>query len=94
MAEALKLTYERTGLTIQIVNPGFVHTAMTAHIDFEMPFVMGADRAARIICDGFEKSGFEITFPRRLAYLFKAVRLLPYPMYFWLMRRSTERARR
>jgi NAD(P)-dependent dehydrogenase (short-subunit alcohol dehydrogenase family) len=94
MAEALKLTFERTGLTIQIVNPGFVHTAMTAHIDFEMPFVMGADRAAKIICDGFEKSGFEITFPRRLAYLFKAVRLLPYPMYFWLMRRSTERARR
>lgn len=94
MAEALKLTYERAGLTIQIVNPGFVHTAMTAHIDFTMPFVMDADRAAKIICDGFEKSGFEITFPRRLAYLFKAVCLLPYPLYFWQMRRSTQRARR
>jgi NAD(P)-dependent dehydrogenase (short-subunit alcohol dehydrogenase family) len=94
MAEALRLTYERAGLTIQIVNPGFVHTGMTAQNDFEMPFVMGAGRAARIICDGFEKSGFEITFPRRLAYLFKAVCLLPYPMYFWQMRRSTERARR
>jgi NAD(P)-dependent dehydrogenase (short-subunit alcohol dehydrogenase family) len=94
MAEALKLTYEGAGLTIQIVNPGFVHTAMTAQNDFDMPYVMGADRAARIICDGFEKSGFEIFFPRRLAYLFKAVCLLPYPMYFWQMRRATARARR
>jgi hypothetical protein len=67
---------------------------MTAQNEFEMPFIMGADRAARIICNGFEKSGFEITFPRRLAYLFKAVCLLPYPLYFWQMRRSTERARR
>jgi NAD(P)-dependent dehydrogenase (short-subunit alcohol dehydrogenase family) len=30
MAEALRLSYEQAGLTIQIVNPGFVHTAMTA----------------------------------------------------------------
>ena len=94
MAETLKPTYERAGLTIQIVNPGFVHTAMTAQNDFKMPFVMDADRAAKIICDGFEKGGFEITFPRRLAYLFKAVCLLPYPLYFARMRRWTERARR
>jgi NAD(P)-dependent dehydrogenase (short-subunit alcohol dehydrogenase family) len=94
MAETLKLTYERAGLTIQIVNPGFVHTAMTAQNDFKMPFVMDADRAAKIICDGFEKGGFEVTFPRRLAYLFKAVCLLPYPLYFAQMRRWTERARR
>jgi hypothetical protein len=66
MAEALKLTYERAGLTIQIVNPGFVHSEMTAQNDFKMPFIMDADRAAKIICDGFEKGGFEITFPRTL----------------------------
>jgi NAD(P)-dependent dehydrogenase (short-subunit alcohol dehydrogenase family) len=94
MAEALKLTYERAGLTIQIVNPGFVHSEMTAQNDFKMPFIMDADRAAKIICDGFEKGGFEITFPRHLAYLFKAVCLLPYSLYFAQMRRSTERARR
>lgn len=92
MAEALKLTHERAGLTIQVVSPGFVHTEMTAQSNFKMPFVMDADRAARIICNGFEKSGFEITFPRRLAYLFKAVCLLPYPLYFAQMRRATRRA--
>ncbi len=94
MAEALKLSYEKEGLTVQIVNPGFVHTAMTAQNDFAMPFIMGADRAAKIICDGFEKSGFEIAFPRRLAYAIKAVCLLPYPFFFRLMRRAARRARR
>jgi len=94
MAEALRLSYEQAGLTIQVVNPGFVHTAMTAQNDFEMPFIMGADRAARIICDGFKKNGFEIVFPRRLAYAFKAICLLPYALFFPLMRRAAERARR
>ena len=93
MAEALKLTYERDGLTIQIVNPGFVETEMTAQNDFEMPFIMSAERAARVICDGFEKNGFEICFPRRLAYFFKAVCHLPYPLYFSIMQRGTKRAR-
>jgi len=93
MAESLKLAYEEAGISVQIVNPGFVETEMTAQNDFEMPFIMKADRAARIICDGFEKGGFEITFPWRLAYLFKAVCLLPYPLYFAQMRRSTRRGR-
>ncbi len=95
MAEVLKLTYEPAGLTIQIVNPGFVETPMTApNTDFEMPFIMSAEAAAKIICDGFGKGGFEIVFPRRLALAFKAARLLPYPLLFPLMRRVTRRVRR
>lgn len=95
MAEALKLTYERAGLRIQIVNPGFVRTPMTDHnTSFAMPFIMAADAAAAIICDGFERGGFEIAFPRRLAYLFKAARLLPYPLFFRLMDKATRRARK
>jgi NAD(P)-dependent dehydrogenase (short-subunit alcohol dehydrogenase family) len=95
MAEALKLTYEPSGLTIQVVNPGFVRTEMTAHNDFfEMPFIIDADAAAKRICDGFAGKAFEITFPRRLAYLFKAAYLLPYALFFPLMARATQRARR
>jgi NAD(P)-dependent dehydrogenase (short-subunit alcohol dehydrogenase family) len=94
MAESLRLTYERSGLTVQIVNPGFVHTEMTAQNDFDMPFIMDANRAATFICDGFEKSGFEITFPRPLAYTFKAICFLPYALYFPFMGRGANRARR
>jgi short-subunit dehydrogenase len=92
MAEALMLTYGNRGITVQIVNPGFVHTAMTAENKFKMPWIMDAQRAAARICEGFEKSGFEIAVPRRLAFSFKAMRLLPYVLYFRLMRRAARRA--
>ncbi len=95
MAEALKLAYEPKGVAVQIVNPGFVATDMTAYNTyFDMPFLMESERAAKIICDGFERAGFEIAFPRRLAYAFKAARLLPYALFFPLMARATRRARR
>lgn len=94
MAEALRLSYEPAGVAVQVVNPGFVRTAMTEHAKFDMPFIMDSGRAAKIICDGFEKGGFEITFPRRLAYVCKAVSLLPYALFFPLMRRATKRLRR
>jgi short-subunit dehydrogenase len=95
MAEALKLAFEPRGVAVQIVNPGFVGTDMTAYASyFDMPFLMDAERAAKIICDGFERAGFEIGFPRRLAYAFKATRLLPYALFFPLMARATRRARK
>jgi short-subunit dehydrogenase len=95
MAEALRLTVDDHGVNVQIVNPGFVATAMTAHNNFfEMPFLMTADAAAKRICDGFEQSGFEITFPRRLAWTFKAARFLPYALFLPLMKRATRRALR
>jgi short-subunit dehydrogenase len=94
LAEALKIPCERDGLSIQIVNPGFVQTEMTGHIKFKMPFLMSAEQAAGLICDGIEKGGFEIAFPKRLAYAFRALRLLPYSLYFPLMRRAARRAER
>ncbi len=92
MAEALRLTHARDGLTIQIVNPGFVRTAMTAPNDYPMPFMMSAEEAANRIAVGVRRAGFEIAFPRRLAWVARAARLLPYPLWLALMERATRRA--
>lgn len=89
MCESLKFALERHGINIQVVNPGFVKTPLTAQNSFPMPFLVELDDAAKRICDGFEKSGFEITFPKRLSWILKAVNLLPYPIYFWLINRAT-----
>ena len=92
MVEALRLTHADDGLTIQVVNPGFVDTAMTAPNDYAMPFMMSADEAAKRIRHGLATGGFEIAFPRRLAWTMKAVFALPYALWFPLMRRATRRA--
>ena len=91
MAEALHLTYAPRGLTIQVVNPGFVATAMTARNDYPMPLMMSADDAAARIELGLGRGGFEISFPRRLAWTMKAAALLPYPVWLKVMARATRR---
>jgi NAD(P)-dependent dehydrogenase (short-subunit alcohol dehydrogenase family) len=89
MAESLKFTLDPLGITLQVVNPGFVRTPLTARNKFPMPFLMELDDAVRRTCDGFERSGFEIVFPRRLALVLKLMRLLPYGLYFPVMARGT-----
>ena len=93
VGEGLRLTYERKGIKVQVVNPGFVDTAMTAANDYPMPFMIDAESAARLIAAGLRGNAFEITFPRRLAWLVKGARLLPYPLWMPLMSRATKRTR-
>ena len=73
------------GIRLQLVNPGFVDTPMSRRNRFAMPFLMSVEDGARRIVDGFERGGFEITFPRRLAWMLKVARILPYPVYFALI---------
>ena len=89
MCEALKFDCDRMGVTLQVVNPGFIETPLTAKNDFAMPFLMGEGEAARRIADGLARGGFEITFPKRLAYICKFGRILPYALYFPLMAWAT-----
>lgn len=89
MAESLKLDTDALGINLQLVNPGFVKTPLTDKNDHPMPFLMALEDAAICICDGFERSDFEITFPWQLARILKTLRLLPYSAYFWLIRKAT-----
>ena len=89
MTESLKFAMDLKGVAMQLVCPGFVGTPLTDKNEFPMPFLIPAEDAARRICDGFETGGFEIAFPRRMAWLLKALNHLPYPLYFALVARFT-----
>jgi NADP-dependent 3-hydroxy acid dehydrogenase YdfG len=89
MCEALKFDCDQLGIVMQVVNPGFVDTPLTRKNDFPMPFMIPELEAARRVVDGFAHGGFEITFPRRLAWILKVINLLPYPAYFALVGRAT-----
>jgi NAD(P)-dependent dehydrogenase (short-subunit alcohol dehydrogenase family) len=89
MTESLKFAMDRKGVALQLVCPGFVGTPLTDRNAFPMPFIIPAEEAAHRICDGFETGGFEIAFPRRMAWLLKAINLLPYPAYFAVVGRFT-----
>lgn len=87
MAESLQPELARAGIALSVINPGFVETPMTAQNDFPMPFLMKPDAAADRIIAGLVKGKFEIAFPRRFVAIMKLARILPYSVYFWLMRR-------
>ena len=86
LAVGLKFLAEPHGVSVQVVNPGYVKTDLTASNRYPMPFLMDCDEACRRICDGLARGGFEIRFPRRLAYLARLIQSLPYPLFFALFR--------
>lgn len=89
MCESLKPDCDRLGIKLQLINPGFVETPLTDKNPFPMPFLMPVDKAVDRIVAGLAGGGFEITFPRRFTFMLKALRCLPYRLYFPLVRRAT-----
>jgi NADP-dependent 3-hydroxy acid dehydrogenase YdfG len=75
------------GVSVHMISPGFVATEATAQNDFEMPALISAEEAATEIMSGLEKGEFDIHFPKRFSGFLKFLRILPYPLYFWIVRR-------
>jgi NADP-dependent 3-hydroxy acid dehydrogenase YdfG len=76
-----------TGVSVHMISPGFVATEATAQNDFEMPALITADVAAQEILTGIQAGEFDIHFPKRFSRFLKFLRILPYPIYFWIVRR-------
>lgn len=76
-----------TGVSVHMISPGFVATEATAQNDFEMPALISAEVAAQEILSGIQKGEFDIHFPKRFSRFLKFLRILPYPIYFWIVRR-------
>ncbi len=88
MAESLKVDLERVGINLQIICPGYVKTPLSDQAKGPKPFMIPVEDAARRICNGFDRGGFEIAFPKRMVWLVKTLQRLPYPLYFWLHRQA------
>ena len=89
LAESLYLDLRPRGISVYLINPGFVETPLTAHNDFPMPALMTAPNAARALLDGIERGEFHIHFPKRFTNWLRLARLLPYRAYFWLIHKVT-----
>ena len=54
LTESLKFDLDRAGVTLQLVDPGFVKTPLTDRNDFPMPFLISAELAADRIARGLK----------------------------------------
>lgn len=95
LAETMRTELVQDNIAVRVICPGFVKTDFTARNDFPMPFLMEADEAGRRIVSGLlDSQRFEIAFPRRFVVILKAMRMLPYPVFFWVMERLARSVKR
>jgi short-subunit dehydrogenase len=87
LAELLYVDLRPRGLSVYLINPGFVQTPLTAKNEFTMPALQTPTEAARAIRHGIAAGKFEIHFPRRFTLAMKLVRWLPYRLRFPLVAR-------
>ncbi len=87
MTEALKPELDLANIQIQLICPGFVRTPLTDKNEFEMPFLMEPEDAAKAFYKGLMSRRFEIVFPWQMGLIFKFIGLLPAPMAFAITRR-------
>ena len=89
LAETLYVDLKDSGIGVSLVNPGFVETPLTAQNHFSMPALISPAQAADDILDGWAAGEFEIHFPKRFTRWMKLLRLLPYALYFPVVRKFT-----
>ena len=93
LAESLKLELEGTGVTVTIINPGFVDTPLNASYDPKKKlYVMSKERCARKILEKLGSKPYEIAFPPQVEGFLKTVRSLPrslsFPLARWFNRKT------
>ncbi|MGI9393507.1 MAG: SDR family NAD(P)-dependent oxidoreductase [Boseongicola sp.] len=86
-AGALRRCLRGTGVTVHTITPGFVDTPMTDRHHGPTPFLVPADRAARIIRLSLSKGRARVSFPLILVLLVRLQNLLPVALGDFIDRR-------
>lgn len=75
--EALRGALKKTDIEVNVICPGFVKSRITEKNNFPMPFLLSADKAAKIIAKNLRKNKGRITFPLPLAFFIYLLSCLP-----------------
>ncbi|MAM25258.1 MAG: short-chain dehydrogenase [Rhodobacteraceae bacterium] len=82
LAECMHADLRKTGVQVQVVNPGFIRTQLTDKNDFRMPFLMEPEEAARTVFEHMGGDGFKRNFPWTFSLLFRGSKFLPDSLYY------------
>jgi short-subunit dehydrogenase len=84
--EGLRGWLGKDGIKVNVICPGFVTTRMTAVNRFKMPFLMDAERAARIMVAGLAANRGRIAYPWPMAAAAWLTATLPDRVMEWIGR--------
>ncbi|SEM61932.1 Short-chain dehydrogenase [Loktanella fryxellensis] len=90
LAECMYADLRKTGVHVQVVNPGFIKTQLTAKNDFDMPFIMEPEEAATAVFDHMnDPTRFKKSFPTLFSWVFRLSQFLPDWAYYGIFRPKT-----
>lgn len=84
LAESMYADLRKTGVQVQLANPGFIRTRLTEKNDFTMPFIMEPEAAARTMFEHMNTDHFKTSFPMVFSWLFRLSQFMPDWMYYRL----------
>ncbi|MFW2544120.1 SDR family NAD(P)-dependent oxidoreductase [Primorskyibacter sp. 2E107] len=82
LAESLYADLRKTGVEVQLLNPGFIKTRLTDKNDFKMPFLMEPEEAAQQCFEHLTAGGFKRSFPFGFSLFFRLSQFLPDWLYY------------
>lgn len=82
LAECMYCDLRKTGVKVQVVNPGFIKTQLTDKNDFHMPFLMQPEDGAREVWEHMNTDSFKKSFPWAFGLMFRLSQFLPDWAYY------------
>ncbi|RKT35021.1 short-subunit dehydrogenase [Roseovarius halotolerans] len=77
LAETMRHDLRNSGVTVRIVNPGFIKTRLTSKNDFHMPMLMDPKEAAKRVLSAMQRRRFRTDFPAPFSWFIRALVYLP-----------------
>ena len=84
LGESMQADLRTSPIEVQLVNPGFIKTRLTDKNDFNMPFIMSAEDAAKEMFDHMNTDTFKKSFPMVFSWVFRLSQFMPDWMYYRL----------
>lgn len=82
LAECMYADLRKTGVDVQVINPGFIKTQLTEKNDFNMPFIMEPEQAATEVVEHMSGDSFKKSFPFAFSLVFRLSQFLPDSVYY------------
>ncbi|MFZ8864344.1 MAG: SDR family NAD(P)-dependent oxidoreductase [Rickettsiales bacterium] len=90
LTESLFYELQQYKVKVQLINPAFVKTRLTAKNNFTMPNIITADQAAKIIIRNLRKRKFEISFPLAFMTFMQIGKILPFKLRAFFLKKMVQ----
>ena len=77
LGQCLHRDLRESGVTVQVINPGFIRTRLTEKNDFKMPMIQTPEEAAAACLKALRSGRFQTAFPAPFSWVFRLAAHLP-----------------